>query len=611
MRIYRRRLRVAALALAFSTAAGGIAEEISVTAAVSSREIYRGEEIVYQVQIDGSDSPERPDTSSIKNFDVTYDSERANNSRTITTINGRRTEAVSTGYLINYRLVALHSGTTVIPPVTVEIEGTEYRTNQIQVLVKEPRETDDYKLRLELSSPECYVGETVTLKVTWYWARDKRATSLLSYSVPALSSPDFVNHPVQVAQSSNEKLLQLPIEGEDTIAVQGEGRLGGDTYTTVRLERVLIPQRAGVIDIPSATVVFEGVSGYESYRDFFGRTGRRETIAKYVIPSNSLGLVVRDVPAEGRPRRYSGLVGEYKMEASADPVTANVGDPITLTVRVSGTGYLEEFRLPPLDEISDISEDFKVPSERAAGKSQGASRVFTQTIRPKHANISSIPSFEIAYFDPKNRSYSTTRSDPIPLEVNETRIVTIRDVEGDEPVEDQAAIEVWGEGIGHNYEELDVIEHQAFGLETLLARPLRIAGLLLAPFAYFGLVLFRRFSRSRIVGAEERAARNAYRRFKSGLGSAPKHESLDAGTILDLLKNFLGTKCLLPSKSMTYADIAPELKKRGVPDDVSAELRAIFDDCEAGRYGGPAVGAEENLRDRALAVAKRIEEALR
>ncbi len=55
---------------------------------------------------------------------------------------------------------------------------------------------------------------------------------------------------------------------------------------------------------------------------------------------------------------------------------------------------------------------------------------FSQTFRALSANVTQIPPIELNYFNPRSRTYEVARTDPIPLTVHGTRVVTARDAEG-------------------------------------------------------------------------------------------------------------------------------------------------------------------------------------
>jgi hypothetical protein len=606
------RLIIAASIIATMPVFLSMGQEISVRAAVSSQRVFYGEEIVYQIQIEGSDSPEKPDTSTIADFSVSYESGRANNSHSISIVNGRRRESVRLGYLMNYRMVPKRAGTFTIPPLTITIDGVDFRTPQISIRVDTPAETEDYKLRLLLSKDATYLGEPVTLTVVWYWNPEKPVKTLTSFSVPVLASSDFRIAETGTDPPTGVQLMQLPVQGENTIVIQRERMLNGKRYTTLEFERILIPRKTGTYQIPAATVVFDGVTGYEQYRDFFGRNSRREITGKFVVPSNAPSLSVSELPVTGRPDNFSGLVGEYFIDVSASHTSVNVGDPITLTIRVSGSGYLGEFVLPALSDISNIARDFKIPDERASGRTEDDERVFTQTIRAKHPGVESIPSIQLFYFNPRSESYVASISDPIPIEVKETRIVTIQDVEGEDPIDVGTDIETFTEGIAHNYEDLDVLVNRSLGIAAIYAYPSRIMLLFVAPALFFGVLLYMRIGRNRSMSASDREIQRAHHTFIRDVNALDiDADSAVTSKLLELLSRYIRVRLKISSGALTYNDIASDLASRGTDSETLAKLREVFDECEAGHYGGIGSESLDSLRFRAIAVAKDIEAVLR
>jgi len=62
---------------------------------------------------------------------------------------------------------------------------------------------------------------------------------------------------------------------------------------------------------------------------------------------------------------FYGLVGRYMISASAAPTKVSVGDPITLTIKI-GAEYLKPVQWPELEQISELSENFKMPSQKSS-----------------------------------------------------------------------------------------------------------------------------------------------------------------------------------------------------------------------------------------------------
>ena len=75
-----------------------------------------------------------------------------------------------------------------------------------------------------------------------------------------------------------------------------------------------------------------------------GELLRREET--HELQTDSTVLVAVEPPAKGRPSDYGGAVGNLRVAAKLDTVGSRVGDPLTLTVRVSGTGNVKLFPRP-------------------------------------------------------------------------------------------------------------------------------------------------------------------------------------------------------------------------------------------------------------------------
>ena len=186
-------------------------------------------------------------------------------------------------------------------------------------------------------------------------------------------------------------------------------------------------------------------------------------------------------------------------------------------------------------------------------------------------------------------------------------MLTIEDVEGVAESELKTELSEWGEGIAHNYDDLDVIENQEFGLAVLFAYPGRVAALAIGPAAYLVFLIVFRFGKDRLARKTDRASRGAYRTLARSVkvATGAPHPA-EPAELLDAFKRYLGVACEAPAVSMTYRDVAPRLEAMGATEATLDAVRKVFEVCEAGRYGGTTEGAE-SPSTRILAVAKEIE----
>lgn len=597
--------------------------ELTVTAAVEQTEVYVGQPFVLQVQVEGSDEVERPDLSGLESFQVQEAGGGQNNSQSISIVNGKISRVVRRGYTFNYRLTAKATGYLVIPAIAVTAEGKTRRTQPIRIRAVPPEENDDFRLRLNLSDERVYVGQPVILTVTWYVGGNVEE---FSFNVPLLDDRrfDVTGFNDDIDPNQQDAYVRIPLGDDVVIGRKGRATLDGRSFLTVKFEKVLIPRQPGSIQVPQATVSMRAVQGYQRrggnsvFDDFFsdGIFGRRAVYKDFVVPSNTPTIEVRELPTEGRPADFSGLIGQLQVAAEATPVNVSVGDPITLTVRVEGPRYLDNVALPPLDNQPALARDFRIPEERATGVIRGRTKVFTQTLRATHSGVTEIPPIEVPYFDPQTGSYKIARSEPIALTVEGNRIITAQDAEGrDAGAVTKTELEAREEGIAHNYDGADALVNQAGSLAVWLSSPLGIALLILPPLGYGALWGFLVIAQRRGNDLTGRRAKRAYRDFTRRLSNLEAHQGGDDfhSRLLEALRGYLGARLDLPPGALTFADVRAELQRRGAAEETLAELRALFEQCEAGRYagGGHASGDPSAMRERARQAVGQLERDLR
>lgn len=600
-----------------------MAEELSVGIAVEKEEVYVGESFVMQIQVKGHDTPDKPDVSGIVDFKVQEAGSRQNSSSSMSIINGRMTRNVSRGYIFSYKLTPKRAGRLSIPSFKVVAGGKSVRTQVSFIKAIKPVETDDFKLMMKLSTDKCYVGQPITLDVTWYIGKD---VEKYQFNLPVLSDKrfDVVDFDIPIDPRRRDKYISIPVEDTEIYGIKEKGTFDGREFLTVHFKKILIPKTSGTLEIPQGTVTCNARVGYKNSRrtrdpfdSFFGRR-RRAIYKKFVVPSNRPVLNVSDLPKKNRPDGFTGLIGRYNIIANATPTEVNVGDPITLNIVVSGPDYLENVELTGLHQQSALTGDFKIPVEMAPGKVEGNRKTFTQTFRAKHPDVQMIPPIELPYFDAEKGKYAVARTKPIPLTVKATRVVTAMDAEGHIVAEEtKTELESWAEGIAHNYEDLSALENQDHGPFVWIDSPLWMALIGLPPMIYLvllgGVVIIRKHQ----ADPAAREARQAYSELVAQLNKLrkkPPSNSLETFTqLLEAIRRYLGSKLRLSAGALTFKDVELKLHNNGVLPEVTQALRKVFDQSEAGRYAGGS-NAEHNVSsiiEDILVIAKKLERKLK
>ena len=594
-------------------------QSISVRAAVKSREVYVGESFLFQIQVKESDAPSKPDLSPLSsNFFVEELGGQQNNSESITIINGQMERKVRRGYIFSYRLTPRRAGTLKIPSLSVKVEGAVFPTQSISIKALAPEETEDFKLRMSLSKQKAYVGESIALKITWFIGKN---VDEFRFGVPFLQdNPDFDFDNPQVDIDQSKKYFRIPVAGEEVIAQQGQGTLEGRRFTTVSFAKIVIPKRSGTFKLSEARVFCQVLEGYQRRKrgfsddNFFG-FGRQRVYRRYVVPSNTLSLTVLDLPVQGRPPTFTGLVGKYRIVTSAVPTEVKVGDPITLTMRISGPVYLKTVPPPDLNQQEGLATRFKIPKEISSGKLEDDIKVFTQTIRARDETVTEIPPVELNYFNPENGRYEVASGEPIPLTVQRTQVITLADAEGIIGAPANTELETLMEGIAHNYEGLDVLEDQAFSLSTLL-HSWSWLGVLFGPLVFYltGFFTVRRRDRLK-ADVSGRRRRSAYKKVTRGFKKVKalvNDESRYYEELIKQVRNYLADKFDRPAAGLTFGEVERLLTDNSVDAEAVSKLKRVFEICDAGRFGisGRPVEAREELLHATREVVKHLEKRL-
>ncbi len=608
---------------------------LSVRAGVQSQQVYVGQPFLFQVQIQGSDSPDPVDIGPLEaDFAVSESGGGASNSTSVTIVNGRVTQSVRRGYNLNYRLAARRAGNLEIPPLVISVEGQSASTRPISVRVLPPQENDDFKLRLRLSDARAYVGQPVVLTVDWYIGREVRE---YGFAMPLLDDDRFevFDPPEDDRPAGSGDPIGIQLGDRRAVGWTVRGELDGREYTVLRFRKVLIPRRPGAHNLPAATVTFSAVQrGARTPRgvfdDFFGggifdAFGGRAAVEALAIPSDRPRLEVLPLPAEGRPAGFNGWIGELRLVTAASPPSVEVGQPMTLSLTVSGARVLRSTPFPALDAQPAIARDFRVPSDIGAGEARGDALVFTQTLRARHDAVTAIPPVELPHFDPRLGAYRVARSEPIPITVAPSRIVTADDLEGVGASPRQVSVESADAGIGHSYTGAEALRAPpgpwSRWLLPLGPLPVGLALLAVPPLVWCLAMAVRLWRTS--PGLLRLPARGPHARWRKAVANLERRDvqgAAGAAELLALLQDYLGARLGeggSSARAWTYSDVEGRLEGRlGAASRaaVLASLRSVFERCEASRFGGgdslTAAWLESLVADAVAAVA-RVEESLR
>lgn len=186
-------------------------------------------------------------------------------------------------------------------------------------------------------------------------------------------------------------------------------QVGSRCFDALVYQRALFPLMPGRFAIPPAQLVYS----LPLSSSFFSREETHE------LQTDSTVIIAVEPPVDGRPADYGGAVGNLRVAAKLDTTGSRVGDPLTLTVRVSGTGNVKLFPRPSvsLSWAGLVKGDERVQVDTNARRIAGA-KEFDWVLTPKIAGELDVPPIRYSYFNPETGRYEVASTNPAHLHVN-------------------------------------------------------------------------------------------------------------------------------------------------------------------------------------------------
>ncbi len=295
-------------------------------------------------------------------------------------------------------------------------------------------------LRARVDRERMTVGESVPIVVRAYV---QAGTSGVVTGKPELDSDGFaISGFDDEAQQGKTEIDGVPYavltwRGKLTALLPGEYDLSASVPATLRWRELEQQTSSGserafgslfddLMNDPFFSQAFGGRSPFSNFGSSFGSSfgsfssmGWGPERSKEVTLKASLGAIdVREPPTQGRPEGWDGAIGRFDVSSELAPLSPAVGEPVTLTLRVSGEGNFERLHHSMLPEgtegvrVYPAEERFEEGSSASEGQ-----KVFTQTLVPTQEGKLELPALELVSYDPQAKRYRTVRAELPELEV--------------------------------------------------------------------------------------------------------------------------------------------------------------------------------------------------
>lgn len=572
------------------------ADDIKFEISLDRSKIALGESSQLGLSFYGTQSMPAPDIGNIDGLEVRY----VGPSTMMTVINGQMSSSIT--HL--YSILPLKPGKFQLGPFNFTNKGNNYKSNIIFLEVSEEKpikavqteppveqklDIDDrIFVVLKAAKMSSYVNELVPVSVKLYVNR----LNVSDIQLPTFEQENFskiaFKEPKQYKEQMGGVVYDVLEFNTQIFGTRpGDYKLGPAKIKCNVLLRKRISRTSGLRNDPFRDDFFndsffeDAMSGYQRY--------------PLELKSEEAQLVVSPLPSEGRPKDYTGAIGDYQFIFDASPKKLKTGDPVTVRMSINGKGNFNTVLIPKLE----TTEGFR--AYEAQVKTEENSKTFMQVLIPETDGIKAIPSATFSYFDPAEKQYKTITQGPIPIQIEKSRDEGPSQVVG--PVPSAPAVSPEQENLARDMiyikESPGVIMPENY---QIYKKPLFMPAVV---FSLMIVIVFctvqgkRNRFRNDTLYAERvmayRLSRTSAKNLKTKINQDdPKifYESL-----FKSLQEYLGNRFHIPSAGITYAAIEDRLVEAGTDVDMMGKVRNLFAECDRLRFGYSASSEQKMLDD--------------
>ena len=396
--------------------------DVDISASLDRTIAQVGDHVVLVVSIESTEGePEAPVLPDIENVDIIGSGRSSSSSMQFSFGTGGKGMVNTSKVDFRYTLIPSAQGTIDISGISTIVDGKKYTADPVRltvggqsaappqiskqnsVSVPDSLPTrDDIFLRIRTNTNEAYVGQQIQIVYTLY--------SLLRVRGADQDALENVKYGDVWKES-----IPNPTGG-----ISGYNQMiNGKKYSAFDLKKICIfPLSAGEISIDPVQIVCSVIDnkrrrGNSFFDSFFDQTKNISVI------SNSLKIDVKPFPEEEKPENFSGMVGNYSLDVEVDKTEVEVGDAVTLKVRIFGEGNIEGIKepiLPPLKNFSKYEPSRKENISRSRGIIEGEV-IYEYILVPKEISANTIDPVQINFFNPDEKKYFSLKSQAIKLNV--------------------------------------------------------------------------------------------------------------------------------------------------------------------------------------------------
>jgi hypothetical protein len=250
--------------------------------------------------------------------------------------------------------------------------------------------------RFSLPAGSVWAGEVFPLNYTLH------STRRYFYQLGS-AEPEWSPAPLSVEPWSKPEATETNVNNEQRLTI---------TYNTRAYAKT-----PGSVALSPATQLVNLTTGAPSGFGLFAR----QSLDQFSITSQPASLTVRPLPAPA-PAGFTGAVGKFTLESKVVPATAGIGEPITWTLTLDGTGNWPDISGLP---SRSVSKDFRLvqPQAKRTNKDNAlfdASITEDIILIPTRAGSYTLGPVSVVVFNPSKGAYETLSSPAVTIQVADT-----------------------------------------------------------------------------------------------------------------------------------------------------------------------------------------------
>jgi len=550
---------------------------------VDRSSVTQSDAIKLTIKVSGTQSAVTPRVSGLQDFRV----ESGGTSSNFSMVNGQ----VSSSIDQTYYLYPKREGKFTIGPAFVDINGKRYRSNAVTVSVSK-QATDAAQqshqpvfVTASVSDTDAYVGQTIFYTVKFYYSVAVRDLGIV------------------LPEGQGFLLKQVSKPSEYSSNVKGK------QYKVIEIRHALTTEKTGTFNIPPTVMKMNVMQRQRGSRHPFSVFDDFFTSAHpHSVQSQPVKLTISPLPETNQPTDFTGLVGEFTLQARLDPQKIESGESTTLTLQMSGTGNVQlmpDITLPDMDNIKVYSDKPEIAINETAEGFTGQKNMKWALVPQKEGHYSIGP-FRLSFFSTKEGQYKTVSTQTMNLivtpgkkQTTETQITPL--AQSLPPVKKE--VQFFQRDILPVHDHTDAFQINSYDRLFLWQRLIMF---IFPPFVYLLVVVF--FFRKTRLKIEKLTAKKALVQFYKKMSKL--QSPTNVAEMLKLFYQFLNQRLQRSGGTLTPDEVQNILTDAGIVPDIANKAKTLLIKLEAAVYTGQSDQdinvLEESIREMAKQLDKGI-----